>query len=106
MAKTLITTPFPSAAYIAEKLGLPSSRIERLERLIAEIQGESRTARVYTVDKRGAAAAAKPHAAGAAKRRAAGAAKRRFADAARHRAASASKTRWVAKDAAVAAKMK
>lgn len=82
MAKTLITTPFPSAAYITEKLGLPSSRIERLERLIAEIQGESRTARVYTVNKRRAAAAAK------------------------RRAASASKTRWVAKDSAVAAKMK
>ena len=98
MAKTLITTPFPSAAYITEKLGLASSRIEHLERLIAEIQGESRTARVYTVDKRRAAAAAKPHAAAAAKRRAAAAAKRR--------AASASKTRWVAKDAAVAAKMK
>jgi len=93
MAKTVITTPFPSAAYITEKLGLPRSRIERLERLIAEIQGEGGREHVSAAKRRLAAPAAKRRFSGAARRRAVAAAKRRFSTAASRRAAAAAKRR-------------
>jgi hypothetical protein len=42
MSKTLIRTPFPSSAQVAEKLGLSASRARHIENLVDAIIGETR----------------------------------------------------------------